>query len=485
MTKQHPRRPTLTAVTVTVMLLAALVDAQHASAAGLLTTLDWDTAAQQSVPAAPPPDWAAEYRRDLIHPNTQEPQLRVARAPEPVRGGAMSARFELQKSDPVINNGTRAELTAPFEPRGTERWYGFSIFLPDGWTYDRSAEILTQWHQHWDVGSSPPLALVTRRGNWEISQNWEGYGQHNVLGQYQTGRWTDWVFHVRWSSGMDGLVQVWKDGQPVAGFENRTGKNTYESSYGNYMKIGIYKWDWSQSKPSDTTRRVMFHDQLRVADASGDYATVAPGRAAEPCAAQTAAPVSSATASTWEDINPPAQAVDNDLGTRWSGYGYGAFLQLDLGAVRSLCAVKISWHRGNLRWNDFTVYTSVDGSGYRKVWEGRSSGSTANFETYPFLAPHDGRFVRIAFWQNPENAWASISETIVTTGSSPGASTVTGAAEVFDISFSGSCPRWNVGVLTCCGGEIAAPLIRRHRSAPSMVAAGGWTTGPCWPRSAT
>jgi hypothetical protein len=212
-----------------------------------------------------------------MHADSGEPQLRVARAPEPVRGGAVSARFELQKSDPVINNGTRAELTAPFEPVGAERWYGFSVYLPTSWAYDQSAEIVTQWHQHWDVGSSPPLALVTRKGNWEISQNWEGYEQQTVVGTYQTGRWTDWVFHVKWSAGADGVVQIWKDGQPVAGFGNRIGKNTYQSSYGNYMKIGIYKWDWSQGNPSDTVRRVMYHDELRVADGSGSYEAVAPG----------------------------------------------------------------------------------------------------------------------------------------------------------------------------------------------------------------
>ncbi len=430
MKTRYGRRPALAVATTMTVLIATMAGGPSTAAAGVLTALDWEPSAQQTVPAQPPPGWAAEYRRDLVHPDTGEPQVRIARAPEPVRGGTASARFELHRTDPVINNGTRAELTAPFEPKNAERWYGFSIYLPASWVPDRSAEIVTQWHQHWDLGGSPPLALVTRGGNWEISQHWEGHGRQSVAGRYETDRWTDWVFHVRWSTGADGLVQVWKDGRPVAGFENRIGRNTYDSSYGNYMKIGIYKWDWSQKKPSDTSRRVMYHDELRVADGSGDYATVAPGAAGHICPAQTAAPVSAATASTWEPVNPPAQAVDSDLGTRWSGQGYGAHLQLDLGTVRSLCAVKIAWHRGNLRWNDFTVYTSVDGSAYIKAWEGRSSGSTAAFETYSFAAPRDGRYVRIAFWQNPENTWASISETLIMAASSTPAVTLTGAGDI-------------------------------------------------------
>jgi hypothetical protein len=81
---------------------------------------------------------------------------------------------------------------------------------------------------------------------------------------------------VNWSAGGDGRLSIWKDGQPVPGFTNKQGKNTYNSTYGNYMKIGIYKWAWSQGKPSDTTERHMYHDALRIADGSGSYAAVAP-----------------------------------------------------------------------------------------------------------------------------------------------------------------------------------------------------------------
>ncbi|GAA2849783.1 hypothetical protein GCM10010517_07190 [Streptosporangium fragile] len=125
----------------------------------------------------------------------------------------------------------------------------------------------------------------------------------------------------------------------------------------------------------------------------------------------TAQPVSAVTASTWEEVNPPGQAVDGNLTTRWSGEGLGAHLILDLGQARTMCGLKIAWHRGNLRWNDFNIYTSTDGTTYTKVWAGRSSGSTAGFESYPYAAPVSARYVRISFWQSQEGSWASISET--------------------------------------------------------------------------
>lgn len=120
------------------------------------------------------------------------------------------------------------------------------------------------------------------------------------------------------------------------------------------------------------------------------------------------------SATTYEPVNPPANAVDGNLATRWSGQGFGASLILDLGSLRRLCGTKVAWHRGEVRWNDYTVYVSSDGTTYTKTWEGRSSGTTAAPETRLFTnGPRDARYVKISFWQNPENDWASITEAAV------------------------------------------------------------------------
>ncbi|WP_433074807.1 discoidin domain-containing protein [Dactylosporangium sp. CA-052675] len=121
-------------------------------------------------------------------------------------------------------------------------------------------------------------------------------------------------------------------------------------------------------------------------------------------------PVVSASASTYEDVNPPRNAVDGSLSTRWSGYGFGAYLTVDLGAQRSVCGAGVAWHRGDVRWNDYTIYTSVDGVSYTKAWEGRSSGTTLQAEVTTFPA-RSARYVRYAWWNNAEaNGWASITE---------------------------------------------------------------------------
>ncbi|MCC5576278.1 discoidin domain-containing protein [Microtetraspora sp. AC03309] len=134
---------------------------------------------------------------------------------------------------------------------------------------------------------------------------------------------------------------------------------------------------------------------------------IAPGSEAA-CPAKLAS--AGVTASTWEDINPPSNATDGNLATRWSGSGSGAYLTLDMGASRAVCGVNVAWYQGDVRWNDYTVYTSTDNVTYTKAAEGRSSGTTLNPEPYRF-AQRQARYVRIAWWNSSAgNGWASITE---------------------------------------------------------------------------
>jgi hypothetical protein len=293
----HTRRTAVAAAMLSIGLLAAGGGGQPALAAqapspslpGDGYLLDWENPADWTLPQRPPPGWAYEYQPSIRHADG-EPQVRLASAAngEPVRDGSHSVRFDLDKSDPPLHNGSRAQLGAedPVEPRGAERWYGFSIYLPSTWTRDRAPEVVAQWHQvggDCSNGCSPPLSLITRDGQFLISQNWEispgnWHFADTPIGAYETGRWIDWVFHVKWSTGDDGRLDVWKDGHAVPGFSQKQGRtDDYgNGTDGNYLVLGIYKWPWSQGKPSDTTRRVMYVDALRVADERGSLAAVAP-----------------------------------------------------------------------------------------------------------------------------------------------------------------------------------------------------------------
>ena len=125
-------------------------------------------------------------------------------------------------------------------------------------------------------------------------------------------------------------------------------------------------------------------------------------------------PVSSVKASGSESSNPPSNAVDNDLTTRWSNPGLGSWIQTDLGSTMTLCSVDIAWYRGNERINTFDISVSGDGSTFTSVFNSMSKGKTTSFETYKIGDGSPGvagvRYVRITVTGNTQSDFASISE---------------------------------------------------------------------------
>lgn len=253
--------------------------------------LDWDGSA--NAPTLPPKHWWPQQ--------AQEGRISIAQRPDPVRHGNYAVRFELHKND-RFNQAARSELSsgATDAPKDAplEMWYGFSVYLQD-WATDPAADIVTQWHHDSDAHSpnpdngSPPLAIMTQNGQWAISERDFAVAENETIntpvGAYEANCWTDWVVHVKWSGSDDaGELTIWKDGVTVEGispktnqrvkFNQKKGQNCF-ARFGNYTKIGIYKWPWHQANsnpPSNQQQRVMFHDELRIANKNGSYALVAP-----------------------------------------------------------------------------------------------------------------------------------------------------------------------------------------------------------------
>jgi polysaccharide lyase-like protein len=254
---------------------------------GQLYTLDWEQFECRSQQT--PQGWNPDLASTLAHPNG-EPAYRVACPPDPVRSGRRSARFQLNRGDgEVAGSGSkRAELKAPCcEPVDQERWYGFSIYLAH-WETDASAEILAQWHQAESAdarfGGSPPLALSTRGSSWGITMrkpSWDDQVDKDTartdVGSWASDVWTSWVFHVLWRPDSSGVLQVWKDTDPDPVFRLDGAQNKFDDGRGNYMKFGIYKWDWA-TKDTDTDQRVVYVDDLRIADRTGSREKVSPPR---------------------------------------------------------------------------------------------------------------------------------------------------------------------------------------------------------------
>ena len=113
--------------------------------------------------------------------------------------------------------------------------------------------------------------------------------------------------------------------------------------------------------------------------------------------------------------NPPSNVVDNDLDTRWSNLGVGSWIQIDLGAQKSVCNVDIAWYRGDERQYSFVISVSSDGTTFSNMYEGTSNGKTTSSERYSFSNISAIRYLKITVngntdVDNDEKNWAAITE---------------------------------------------------------------------------
>jgi hypothetical protein len=215
---------------------------------------------------------------------------------ERARVGVLALKTVLNYNTSPTRYRTEVRAEAPDPEYGKDYWYGFSIFLPAEYVPDTVWEIVAQWHDIPDVGEdtrNPMLSLTTTNGRWGVSSRWDDKpitqlkpgvagtqwqyaGSHSYdLGAYETGRWTDWVFHLKWSYIDDktGVLQIWKDGVLVA---DQVGPNCYNDARGPYFKMGLYK-GWTTSAPRNVSERTLFHDEFRMAGPGARYEDVAPG----------------------------------------------------------------------------------------------------------------------------------------------------------------------------------------------------------------
>ncbi len=159
----------------------------------------------------------------------------------------VGARCELV---PRVYRGLLGDLLR--EPFKQDRWYGFKVFLAEPWMIHEKNEVIAQWHSTRDKffgdtnGRGPPLAMRIIDGYFRISYGWDASirSKQKHLAKYTlwygplvTGQWVDWLFHVKWSYGDDGVIQIWKDGVMIV---DHAGPNTYNDIRGNYLKLGSY-----------------------------------------------------------------------------------------------------------------------------------------------------------------------------------------------------------------------------------------------------
>ncbi len=185
--------------------------------------------------------------------------------------GDHSLRLEVRNSDPETSRSIRAELVQETQIPGSEQWYGMNLLLKD-WISDVAGEHVFQWHPD-NLTGSATMALWTSSGRYILQSN-PGNGEGNTyydLGPVISDRWTSWVIQVKWDDEPQGMIRVWKNGEIMVDRRNII----TTPPEGSYFKLGINKFGWKE-QTSTTNSRVLYIDEVRIADSTGTYETVAP-----------------------------------------------------------------------------------------------------------------------------------------------------------------------------------------------------------------
>jgi hypothetical protein len=187
--------------------------------------------------------------------------------------GNSSLRIQIDSTDARTSGSIRSELVQDAEGPGTERWYGFNMFL-ENWADDNAGEHVFQWHPN-NLTGTATAALWTSGGRYVFETNTSGgssNSEYTDLGPIISNQWVTWVIHVKWASDKTGIMQVWMNGKQVI---DKTHTVT-APAIGTYFKLGINKFGWG-NQPSSVSRRVLYFDEVRIGNSKASYEDVQPG----------------------------------------------------------------------------------------------------------------------------------------------------------------------------------------------------------------
>ena len=178
--------------------------------------------------------------------------------------------------------------TVPLPVGETERWYGYSSFMPSAsMANDDQIAIVSQWHGVPDPGFSdtvPPLCIEVQSNHLYLYYAASSKpivkllqsptsNKRVDLGLASFDRWVDYVVHIKWSpDGNSGQLQVWQDGVQIMNEQNIN--IGYPQINKPYWKCGLYCW-----MGKDTyEEKVIYYDEVRIGGAIAGYDAVKPGR---------------------------------------------------------------------------------------------------------------------------------------------------------------------------------------------------------------
>jgi hypothetical protein len=235
--------------------------------------------------------------RDKLSEDLIKERVTIVPAPDSPPG-SMAVRMTV----PHALGTFRSEISQPYEKGFHERWYGLRIYVPKDWNFKAGAgdDIVMQWHAilgddlkslkdakgEEAIPNFPVLSIAIEDDKWEIRRAFgdpakSGRDMKKLDEPVAAGRWTAWVIHARWSSGDDGLIEIWKDGKLV---KEAKGPNNYlVAAHTPYFKTGIYHPTWKTKNAENFAKqeqglkaRVIYAADIKLGNEKAKYEDVAP-----------------------------------------------------------------------------------------------------------------------------------------------------------------------------------------------------------------
>lgn len=220
---------------------------------------------------------------------------------EPVRAGLVGQRFELRDGDcggddcqnPRYRSEVRQQPGHTPARIGEDIWFGWSFYNHNIQSYPGSISLMNVFGQWKMGGSNPPSIKLVQVGRGEAYRN--GNRNHDVVIQLDDaneglgwgrsrnhgivcrlfsideaiGRWTDIVINTNFSTGNDGYLRIWINGQQRCDYAGPISVTTETSLYpGPNLRYGIYgsfttRWDRVQpGQPKPTM--IAYYDEVRT-----------------------------------------------------------------------------------------------------------------------------------------------------------------------------------------------------------------------------
>ncbi len=132
----------------------------------------------------------------------------------------------------------RADLDSGHFPLlDQEAWYAFSFLIPKDFPVVDTRLVIGSCKQT-DV-SRPIMAQRYRNGKHTLTVESHGKKEDYKLPSFNQGEWVDMLYRLRYSTGKDGLVEVWMNGKLVAAYSGPTAEQGFRNAF--YHKIGLYR----------------------------------------------------------------------------------------------------------------------------------------------------------------------------------------------------------------------------------------------------